>query len=544
MIDKILYFALLINLFYTHTIDLLITTDELKKILLTEAVNIVKKNIKNNDGISSEKIYHHYYNQYNDSLTKTLENSKAFNDMIFLATSLDKNLLKNTEEGKKYYTQNPETMRLFQVQDFFTGDAENTMFNTEPSPPIPLSPESKFTIAQNVQELLLQKLLTLPKPVIENMIENHPGHWNLFLKNILPEFNNEKRASEWIVKSPVSPDFISHFFDKIKQTPENEAHIKTLNTIVTNTQAKKSKQNTISAFQVGLAISAISTISFIASQTIAHYLSPYWNRHVKYKTFLNKINPIILSQNEYSLDKIYGYKKIKDIFQEINNKLQKQKQKKTRIEGIVLEGPPGNGKTFFVKSLAASSGLPLFVISLNVLLNEAGQIDENLKILFEEVRRQAPCILFFDEFDLIVASRQEGKLTDQEKQILNQLLHLLDGDKPNLGVLVITNTNYISNIDSALLRHQRLGVTITIDNPTPTDIKEICKGLISELKIPIDNFEKLYPSLEQKIETLKTKNVVSIKQYLDKINEITKEHKIKKLTEDVLKQINNLIYFY
>jgi ATP-dependent 26S proteasome regulatory subunit len=302
----------------------------------------------------------------------------------------------------------------------------------------------------------------------------------------------------------------------------------------------KKKAIEISWLTAGIAAGYIS-LSFISNvvNTISNNLmTPFFNRWGKHKNFLAKLE--FESIKNYNLENLAGYRYLKKSFLEISNELQEQKLKRTKIEGICLHGEPGNGKTQIIKALAGQAGVPLVIVNLNTLLNENGQIEENLNLLFEEARKQAPCIILLDEFDLIAGSRKLGKLSDGEKAILNEILQQLDGGKnPLEGVLVVANTNVISNIDFALQRPGRLGRVIEVAAPNEEDMREIMKLYLAEYEIKYD--EEFISYFVAKLSSLPIINVAMIKNYIHKIQVFMKKNKQKKIGKNSFELISNEI---
>jgi ATP-dependent Zn protease len=296
------------------------------------------------------------------------------------------------------------------------------------------------------------------------------------------------------------------------------------------------------SYLVGTISVGFITISFLSNlfNTISNNLmQPFFNRWGKHKNFLAKLE--FENITNYNLESIAGYSSLKKQFLEIANELMQQKIKLTKIEGICLHGEPGNGKTQIVKALAGQAGIPIVIVNLNTLLNENGQIEENLNLLFEEARKKAPCIILLDEFDLIAGSRKLGKLSDSEKSILNEMLQQLDGGKnPLEGVLVVANTNVINNIDFALQRPGRLGRVIEVKAPEREDIKEIIKFYLKKNQIKCEvGFTEC---IIEKLLTLPKINVAMIKNYIQKIKQYMGKNKVKNIIQNDFETIINQVF--
>jgi AAA+ superfamily predicted ATPase len=143
-------------------------------------------------------------------------------------------------------------------------------------------------------------------------------------------------------------------------------------------------------------------------------------------------------------------------------------------KGALLSGPPGCGKTFYAKALAAECEVELVECSYGDLEAKTGSgnlIVKAIKQIFADARKKAPCILFFDEIDSIGARGSRSHNSGWFDAIVNGVLAELDGANPRDGVVVVAATNRPEVIDRALLRPGRLERHIAIPKPTIADIR-------------------------------------------------------------------------
>jgi len=145
-------------------------------------------------------------------------------------------------------------------------------------------------------------------------------------------------------------------------------------------------------------------------------------------------------------------------------------------KGLLLDGPPGVGKTQYAKALARSAGVPLVATSVaewNAVNYLSGTL-QAMRAAFAQARKLAPAILFIDELDGISdRARLQGDYVEYWSQIVNLLLKLLAGVDDRPGVVVIGATNHPGRIDPAIRRAGRLDRTITIERPGTADLCEI-----------------------------------------------------------------------
>ena len=151
-------------------------------------------------------------------------------------------------------------------------------------------------------------------------------------------------------------------------------------------------------------------------------------------------------------------------------------------KGALLVGPPGTGKTLLAKAVAGEAGVPFFSISGSDFVEMfVGVGASRVRDLFEEAKKNAPCIIFIDEIDAIGKSR-DSKLggNDEREQTLNQLLAEMDGFESNKACLVLAATNRPEILDQALLRPGRFDRRIIVERPD-------LKGRVDVLKVHAKN---------------------------------------------------------
>ena len=148
-------------------------------------------------------------------------------------------------------------------------------------------------------------------------------------------------------------------------------------------------------------------------------------------------------------------------------------------KGALLVGPPGTGKTLLAKAVAGEAGVPFFSLAGSDFMEMfVGVGASRVRDLFEEAKKNAPCIIFIDEIDAIGKSRDSryGGGNDEREQTLNQLLAEMDGFDTSKGLLILAATNRPEVLDKALLRPGRFDRRIIVDKPD-------LKGRLETLKV-------------------------------------------------------------
>lgn len=173
-----------------------------------------------------------------------------------------------------------------------------------------------------------------------------------------------------------------------------------------------------------------------------------------------------------TFDDVAGIDEAKEELEEIVEFL-KDPQKYSRLggkipKGALLVGPPGTGKTLLARAIAGEAGVPFFSISGSDFVEMfVGVGASRVRDMFEQAKKNAPCIVFIDEIDAVGRHRGAGigGGNDEREQTLNQLLVEMDGFEANEGVILIAATNRPDVLDPALLRPGRFDRQITVSNP-------------------------------------------------------------------------------
>jgi len=147
-------------------------------------------------------------------------------------------------------------------------------------------------------------------------------------------------------------------------------------------------------------------------------------------------------------------------------------------KGVLLVGPPGTGKTLLAKAVAGEAGVPFFTISGSDFVEMfVGVGASRVRDLFEDAKKNAPCIIFIDEIDAVARRRGTGMGGghDEREQTLNQLLVEMDGFGVNEGIIVMAATNRVDILDPAILRPGRFDRKVAVGRPDVKGREEILK---------------------------------------------------------------------
>lgn len=184
--------------------------------------------------------------------------------------------------------------------------------------------------------------------------------------------------------------------------------------------------------------------------------------------------------NKITFKDVAGLSEEKEEMEEIVDFLKqpsKYAQLGARIpKGVMLVGPPGTGKTLLAKAIAGEAGVPFYSISGSDFVEMfVGVGASRVRDLFEEAKKNAPCMIFIDEIDAVARRRGTGMGGghDEREQTLNQMLVEMDGFGVNEGIIVLAATNRVDILDPAILRPGRFDRKISVGRPDVKGRKEI-----------------------------------------------------------------------
>ncbi len=185
-------------------------------------------------------------------------------------------------------------------------------------------------------------------------------------------------------------------------------------------------------------------------------------------------------QNKVTFEKVAGLREEKEELEEIVDFLRspgKYTKLGARIpKGVLLVGPPGTGKTLLAKAVAGEAGVPFFSISGSDFVEMfVGVGASRVRDLFEDAKKNAPCIVFIDEIDAVARRRGTGMGGghDEREQTLNQMLVEMDGFGVNEGIIVMAATNRVDILDPAIMRPGRFDRKIVVGRPDISGREEI-----------------------------------------------------------------------
>ena len=194
----------------------------------------------------------------------------------------------------------------------------------------------------------------------------------------------------------------------------------------------------------------------------------------------SKAKVVIDEKNKVTFDDVAGADEVKEELEEIVEFLKSPKKFNdigAKIpKGVLLYGPPGTGKTLLARAVAGEAGVAFFSISGSDFVEMfVGVGASRVRDLFEQAKKNSPCIIFIDEIDAVGRQRGAGVGGghDEREQTLNQLLVEMDGFNSNEGIIIIAATNRPDILDPALLRPGRFDRQVTVDRPDVRGREEI-----------------------------------------------------------------------
>ncbi|MFM7469786.1 MAG: ATP-dependent zinc metalloprotease FtsH [Vampirovibrionales bacterium] len=198
-----------------------------------------------------------------------------------------------------------------------------------------------------------------------------------------------------------------------------------------------------------------------------------------------------VDEPKQELEEIVDFLKNSEKYQKLGAKIPK---------GVLLVGPPGTGKTLLAKAVAGEAGVPFFSISGSDFVEMfVGVGASRVRDLFEQAKKNAPCIIFIDEIDAVGRQRGAGMGGghDEREQTLNQLLVEMDGFEATLGIIMIAATNRPDILDKALLRPGRFDRQVILDHPDVKGREEIlrvhAKGKALDDHVDLNRLAKATP---------------------------------------------------
>ncbi|HEY5106543.1 MAG TPA: ATP-dependent zinc metalloprotease FtsH [Caulobacteraceae bacterium] len=199
------------------------------------------------------------------------------------------------------------------------------------------------------------------------------------------------------------------------------------------------------------------------------------------------------NKNRITFDEVAGVDEAKEELTEIVDFL-KDPAKFQRLggkipKGALMIGPPGTGKTLLGRAVAGEAGVPFFYISGSDFVEMfVGVGASRVRDMFEQAKKNAPCIIFIDEIDAVGRHRGAGLGggNDEREQTLNQLLVEMDGFDPNEGIIVIASTNRPDVLDPALLRPGRFDRQVVVPNPDVNGREKILRVHMRNVPLAAD----------------------------------------------------------
>lgn len=228
-----------------------------------------------------------------------------------------------------------------------------------------------------------------------------------------------------------------------------------------------------------IALSAILVMVFF---TIMNMKAGGGGTNAKMMNFGKSRAKMTRADKRITFKNVAGLQEEKEELEEVVDFL-KSPQKYTGVgaripKGLLLVGPPGTGKTLLAKAVSGEAGVPFFSISGSDFVEMfVGVGASRVRDLFEEAKKNAPCIVFIDEIDAVARRRGTGMGGghDEREQTLNQLLVEMDGFGINEGIIVMAATNRVDILDPAILRPGRFDRKVAVGRPDVQGREEILK---------------------------------------------------------------------
>ena len=225
----------------------------------------------------------------------------------------------------------------------------------------------------------------------------------------------------------------------------------------------------------------LSTVVVIVLISVMNARAAGGGANVKMMNF-GKSRARLSRDSKVTFHDVAGLEEEKEELEEVVDFL-RQPQKYTSVgaripKGLLLVGPPGTGKTLLAKAVAGEAGVPFFSISGSDFVEMfVGVGASRVRDLFEDAKKNSPCIVFIDEIDAVARRRGTGMGGghDEREQTLNQLLVEMDGFGVNEGIIVMAATNRVDILDPAILRPGRFDRKVTVGRPDVKGRQEILK---------------------------------------------------------------------
>ena len=230
----------------------------------------------------------------------------------------------------------------------------------------------------------------------------------------------------------------------------------------------------------------ISTIAVVILISVMNARSSGGGANAKMMNF-GRSRARLSRDSKVNFTNVAGLEEEKEELEEVVDFL-RDPQKYTSVgaripKGLLLVGPPGTGKTLLAKAVAGEAGVPFFSISGSDFVEMfVGVGASRVRDLFEDAKKNSPCIVFIDEIDAVARRRGTGMGGghDEREQTLNQLLVEMDGFGVNEGIIVMAATNRVDILDPAILRPGRFDRKVAVGRPDVKGREEILRVLCKE----------------------------------------------------------------